>query len=424
MPTRRGPVLPHTRISPMARICIQRALPAPGEILVRTGERVDALKKIARATPRGETRVVNVARILGLDDPDLSRVMVKKRGDRVEAGETIAARRGVLPLLHKPCRSPIAGRLAAMSHGWVVIEAEAEPIDLMAFVYGQVVAITDNRSVIIETTGAHIVGACSVGGEGNGVLQVPVEKPTDWLAPDDIGLGSNNAVLVGGAGVSPEVLERAREMRVSGMIVGSISESLRKLTPPPFPIVATEGYGDVPMSPAVFEILQQLEGRETSISGRMGKAWDDIRPAIIVPLAEYPPGPSRGQSPGRAPVGDSEGDAGQDLAGVPALQKSDVSDEPAQAGDRVRAIRQPLLGKVGEILALSERPQRVPSGLSLTGAQVAFAGEQYPSDTPPRIPAGDFEGSVPSMRTTPPWGTVPPTGTTQFVPWLNLERIS
>ena len=79
-----GPLLPHAPISPMARIRIERILPAPGEILVRVGERVGASQKIARIPARGEIRVMNVARTLGLNDHDLSRVMVKKRGERVE----------------------------------------------------------------------------------------------------------------------------------------------------------------------------------------------------------------------------------------------------------------------------------------------------------------------------------------------------
>jgi hypothetical protein len=383
-----GPLVPYTRMSPMTRICVERMLPAPGEILVRSGEQVGAEQKIARIPARGEIRVVNVARILNLDDPDLSPVMLKKRGDRVEAGESIAARRGVLPFLHKPCRSPVTGRLAAIGHGWVVIEGAsplssrgngqgpgAETLDLLAFVAGRVTAITDHRSVTIETIGAHIVGACGLGGEGNGVLQVPVKDPTQVLSADDIGLGFNNSVLVGGAGVSPEALNRAGEMKVRGIIVGGISASFHYLmASPSFPIVATEGYGDLPMSPLAFDILKRLEGHEVSISGGMGEVWDNTQPSIILPLMEH-----------------------LEDEGVPAA--GDMPVEPIHAGERVRAVRQPLLGQVGEIVALPAEPQPVASGLFLAGAQVAFARGQYSAST-----------SYPA-------------GTKHFVPWLNLERM-
>ena len=71
----------------MTRIRVERILSAPGDILVRTGDQVEASQKVARITAHAEIRVVDVTRILGLQNHDLSRVMVKKRGDHVAAGE-------------------------------------------------------------------------------------------------------------------------------------------------------------------------------------------------------------------------------------------------------------------------------------------------------------------------------------------------
>jgi hypothetical protein len=389
-------LLAYTKISPMTRVRIERILPAPGEILVRTGEQVEATQKIARIPVRGDIQVVNVARILGLNDRDLAGVMVKKRDDWVKADEIIAARQRGLHLLHKPCRSPISGRLIAIGHGWVVIESQTDPtedslvkgemMDVMAFVTGQVTSIKDRRSVTIETGGSHILGACGVGDEANGVLHVVAKDPTQTLSPDDIEIGSNNAILVGGAGVSLEAIDRAREMQVNGIIVGGISSALHYLRPaPPFPIVATEGYGSLPMSQMAFDILKQLEGHEASISGRMGEGWDGHRPGIIVPLAhdEY----------------EEEGE----------LAKETAPTEPARIGHRVRALRAPLLGQVGEIASVPSEPQYLPSGLSVHGAQVAFAEPERPLFQPDVVSGQDVVG--------------PPSPGPHFVPWLNLEHV-
>jgi hypothetical protein len=389
-----SPILPHTRISSKGRIRIERVLPAPGEILVQMGERVEALQKIARIPIRGEIQVLNVARTLGLDNRDLSQVMVKKRGDRVEAGEILAARRGGLPFLHKPYRSPSSGRLVAIAHGWVVIQAKTEPVDeaetvdLLAFIAGRVVDIIDRRGVTIETVGTHIIGACGLGGEGNGVLQVVVENPSDTLTAENIGMGSNNAILVGGAGVSPEALDRAREMKVKGIVVGGISSSILELMPTPsFPILATEGYGNLPLSPVAFDMLKRLEGHEASISGHMGKAWDASRPAIFVPSTEH------------QEIDERE------------LPSEEIPIEPPQIGHRVRALRHPLLGQVGEITSMPAAPQPLPSGLSLPGAQVVFEGfvsSEKSSSQHYMVSAQDVDRPHPSSK--------------QFVPWLNLER--
>jgi hypothetical protein len=369
-----GPLIPHTRISPLTRIRVERRLPAPGEILVRIGEPVAALQTIARCAARGEIRVVNVAHILGLDDPDLSGVMVKKRGDLAQAGETIAARRGTLPFLHKPCRSPVTGRLAVISGGCVVIEgtpsAGAEWLELLAFVNGRVVSIAGTRGVTVEATGAVVAGACGVGGEGHGVLQVGVQGPAESLALADLGSVRGDAVLVGGGSLTPEAIDRARDMKVGGIIVGSISASLLDLTPLPFPVVATEGFGTQPMSPIVFDTLKRFEGHEVSLGVSAGQgmgAGPDERPLIIIPLA--PPA----------------------AGGIPA---DSAPARPARLGDQVRAVRRPLSGRAGEIVALPAESRRLPSGLSLTGAQVAFAMNSLQENE------------------------------RRFVPWLNLERIA
>ena len=389
-------LLPYTRISPMTRVRVERILSAPGEILVQTGEQVEATQKIARIPVRGEIQVVNVARILGLNDGDLSRVMVKKRGDWVNAGEIISARQGRLPFLHKPCHSPISGRLAVIGHGWVVIESETDPtedslskgetMDVMAFVSGQVTAIKDRRSVTIETGGSHILGACGVGDEANGVLRIVAEDPTHTIGPDDIDMGSNSAILVGGAGVSLEAIDHAREMQVNGIIVGGISSRLHYLRPaPPFPIVATEGYGSLPMSPMAFDILKQLEGHEASITGRMGEGWDGHQPGIIVPLANH------------------------QLEEAGELAEAIVPTSPVRVGHRVRAVRAPVLGQIGEITSIPSEPQYLPSGLSVAGAQVAFADSERP------LLQGDavLEQSVVGS----------PSPNLYFVPWLNLEHV-
>jgi hypothetical protein len=398
-----GPLVPYARTSPTRRIRVERILPGPGEIVVHLGDRVEASQTIARTRRRGETHVLNVAHILGVADADLAHMMVKKRGDRVEAGEVLAAKQGFLPLWHKPCRSPVSGRLVAIGFGWVVIEADsetqpgaslpeswaadearliAEMRNLPALIPGQVVDIRPRRSVTIETMGIQITGACGLGGEAAGALRVAVEAPTDVLSADDIGMGFNHSVLLGGSNLPPEALQRAIEMKVRGIIVGSMSASAVGLvSDPPLPIVATEGYGHLPMSPHLFNVLKQLEGREVFLSGRMGKLWNDGHPTIAIPLVK--------DAPTGTPVP-------EDLLPV----------EPPRIGSRVRAVRRPLRGRIGRIVSFSTESRMVASGLSLAGAYVAFADSNQAQIE--GIDAGDVE---------------PARSASQFVPWLNLERI-
>ena len=362
------PLLPCTRNSALTRIKVKRTLPAAGEILVQVGETVLASQVIARTTGQNEICVVNVKGILNMDDLDLSHVMTKKPGDRVQTGETIAARPGILPFLHKPCRSPVSGEMKDIAYGWALIETGAEQVDVLAFIPGRVTSVVPHRSATIETIGAVIEGACGIGKEATGLLKIPVNDRTSQVTPHDIGEAFNKTIVVAGAEVSSEVLEQAREVGVAGLIAGGVSSSLLGQRAP-LPIVATEGYGHRPMSQDVFDILKALEGQEVSLSARMGEAGDNSRPMLIAPLA------------GRSQ------DETQALA-------NDAGARPVRVGDKVRAVRSPLSGCLGQIKSMPEEPRRTTSGLTLVGALVSFPEQEATFDA-----------------------------TDEWTPWLNLERM-
>jgi hypothetical protein len=361
-------LLPFTHSTALTRMKVERTLPAAGEILVQVGETVLASQVIARTTGQNDIYVVNVKDILNMDDLGLSHVMTKERGDRVQTGETIAARPGILPFLHKPCRSPVSGEIKDIAYGWALIETGAEQVDVLAFIPGRVTSVVAHRSATIETIGAVIEAACGIGKEVTGVLKMPVNDRTSQVSPDDVGEAFNKTIVVAGAEVSSEVLEQAREVGVAGLIAGGMDSSLLGQRAP-LPVVATEGYGHRPMSQDVFDILKGLEGQEVSLSAQMGEPWDNSRPMLIAPLA----GASQDET--------------QALA-------NDTGARPVRVGDKVRAVRSPLSGCVGQIKSMLEEPRRPTSGLTLAGALVSFPEEEATFD------AKD-----------------------EWAPWLNLERM-
>jgi hypothetical protein len=194
-------------------------------------------------------------------------------------------------------------------------------------------------------------------------------------------------------------LQRAIEMKVRGIIVGSMSASVVGLVSDlPLPIVATEGYGHLSMSPHLFNVLKELEGREVFLSGKMGKPWSDDRPIIAIPLAK-------------------------DVLTEMPVSEDLLPIEAPRIGGRVRAVRRPLMGRMGRIVSFSAESRKVASGLSLAGAYVAFADSnqsqvegadgmqaQVPNDPP--APSFIDAGAVEPARSAP-----------HFVPWLNLERV-
>jgi hypothetical protein len=113
----------------------------------------------------------------------------------------------------------------------------------------------------------------------------------------------------------------------------------------PFPLIVTEGMGEVPMSAPIFHLLATNDGREATITGRVRLRWGVVRPEIIIPLPADRPPPSRTQS------------------GI-----------PLAVGARVRLVQAPYVGAVGKVVALSAHAQRIETGAREMTAQVDVGG--------------------------------------------------
>jgi hypothetical protein len=342
--------LPGIIINSDRKIVITRRLPASGEVLVKRGQQVEALDVIARTEQPSRYRVIDVARQLARPNIDMDRVMLKAEGDTVKANEAIAMRGG---FLRRIVRAPAEGHIAAIGPGWVLLETGRMSVELQAFINGTVTRIIPERGAIIESSGTMIQAACGFGGEAYGSLKRLVDRPSDLLPPETMGENVKNTILLGGRTVNEETLRLAEKAQVRGVIVGSIDASLLNLDPPvKVRVVATEGFGDVPMSPYTFGILATtLGGKEIAIRGvtpilssTMGrKALTD--PPIILFT-------SRRRRSGRTAA------------------LGDPPKEEVRAGHRVRIIRGELLGASGIIDSIPPEPHRLEAGLVVPIAKV------------------------------------------------------
>jgi hypothetical protein len=376
-----GLLLPVRRCSPFTEELVVQYVPAPAELLVQATDRVAATQPIARlAAGRGpgrRLRVVDVAGELDLPERDLPSVMLKRRGDVVQAGEVLAVHRGRLPFLNRPCRATVSGEVVAMTHGWVVIEAPGETLDIPALVPGQVVEVNSapsgagtGWSVVIRYTGALIEGACGVGGPAVGRLYC-CDVTTDGEAPSEcIPDAARAAILVVAGCATPELVERAAAAGVAGIVAGSLSLDLVEASP--LPVVATEGYGRQQMAADRFVLLRQLAGREAVLIVPQADIWRDRLPAVLVPA--------------EAPEAED--------AGVPSDQQFG---RPLRPGDRVRAVRAPFVGLPGRVIDV-----RPPAGWAHLAGGVPACQVRFDS-------AAEGESGSESQ--------------VQWVPWLNLERI-
>jgi hypothetical protein len=350
---------PETRVMPLTLIRRDRMLPAPGEILVVPGQRVEASEIVARAERGGQFRTLELARLLRVPPARAVRYLRKRVGDEVKAGEVIAGRAG---LGGRPVRSPVSGIVRDIdeAEGRVAIEGAGQVVEMPAFIRGIISNVLGSLGVVVETPGAQIQAAWGMGGESFGVLRVVTESASEPLKASSIDIKAHGGVVAGGGWITASALDQAQHLQLKGLIAGSIEGDLIETAlGMPFPIILTEGVGHIPMALPIFELIQAQDGREVSINAVTRTRWGVVRPEILIPL------PAETRPPLPPAVG-----------------------APLTVGARVRVVRGPHLGRVGTVTSIPGRARRLEIGIRVHGVEVRFGS-----------------------------------GATEFVPFANLELL-
>jgi hypothetical protein len=325
-------------ITPLATICRKRALPVSGQVHCGYGDQVASDRVLAEADMAMGYHLIDLEYALNTEVDDPSRFLVKKIGDVVEQGEVIARRGRILP---QECISPVKGRLVDARRGKVLIETVPEHIQLRAFYPGKVVNVIPERGATLEVTAALVQGLWGTGRELRGRLDSVAPDGQTPLRGEQIEVGHMGTVLIGGRSLDQRAIDAAVRAQVAAIIVGSVSSALLPVIEESgLSIVATEGFGDWPMSDRAYQLLQGNVGRETCVSPVVQPRWEVRRPEVVIPLT------TETQPPAFEPGAQVE------------------------IGTTVRAMRAPYENLVGRVASLPEEPRRLASGVRAHGAVV------------------------------------------------------
>ncbi len=362
MPSRFPNGLPAVLPTTVAQIF--RGLPAQGDVVVRVGSRVEPDDVIGQAAVTPPAVFLDVATALGIDPQDVPRRVKHKVGARV-AAQQVLAKRG-----NRRCFVPMAGTLSAIDGetGLVVIAPEPVTVNVTASVRGYVADITPGRGALIETAAAVIQGIFGLGGEQFGVLRLLVTDRHDIITPEMIDARSAYSIVIGGAGITLEALQKAQQEQVRGVIVGGIAHAAAQafaqsalgslavarptgwyafgqhnesITQRPT-LLVTEGFGTHPMAEPLFELLTHYDRQEAFLDGSTSLLPPLRRPRVVIPLPRL--------------------QGGDDRAASRALQPGTV----------VRLVDEKHLGMVGRVTVLNEHGQ-LTSGLRTTTATVQIS---------------------------------------------------
>lgn len=324
----------------------ERRLPLPGKVIVLKGQKVKAEDVVAKADIPGNVHPVNVAGLLGVSPSELISFMVKKEGDKVKKGEIIAETKGIFGLFKNKVFSPCDGIIESISSvtGQVIIRENPIPVEVLAYIDGEVIDIIENEGVVVETIASFIQGIFGVGGEVIGILKVVVDSPEEELTPEKIPDDANGKILVGGSFVTKETIEEAKKKGAKGIVVGGIDDmNLKKFLGydigvaitgsenTGLTLIITEGFGKMKMAKRTFELLQELDGKKASCNGATQIRAGVIRPEIIVSHDER----------------------------IKIKEEDDSLKEGMNVGTLVRIIREPYFGRIGKVKSLPPELRKI-----------------------------------------------------------------
>ena len=351
---------PGLKVSAHTRHRARRLLPIAGEVLVKVGDRVAAQQVVAQTFMPGDVMPLNLSKLLSMPPEEVPESMLKKQGERITSGTPLARTKGIFGKFRTEYKSTVEGTIESISAvtGQVIIRGEPLPVQVKAYLAGNVVEVLPNEGCIIEADVTFIQGIFGIGGETFGPIRMAAKSHDQQLTADMILPDMKGAVVIGGARMTKEAIEKAREVGAAAIISGGIDDSDLKnflgydlgvaitgsermgLT-----LIITEGFGDIAMAERTFKLFSALEGKESAVNGATQIRAGVMRPEILVPATEQSP-PS---------VASEETESYLDI------------------GVSVRIIRDPFFGRIGTVTALPTEPATLESGSKARVLEVKFS---------------------------------------------------
>jgi len=331
---------PGLKVTERMTVKKRRILPLKGEVIVKVGDEVTPDTVVARTDLPGNVEPMNVANILGVPPEDVPDCMLKKEGESVEKNETIGLTKSFFGLFKSEAKAKNEGTVESISSvtGQVLLRGRPIPVEVKAYLEGEVIEVYPNEGVLVETVGSFVQGIFGIGGETHGEIKVVVDDNSCVLTDTMIDSSCKGKIVVGCSLVTASAITKAIDVNAAGIVVGGLDDKdLREFLGFDIGVaitgsedinvtlVVTEGFGQINMAGRTFDLLKSKEGEMACINGATQIRAGVIRPELVIPF--------RG--------------------GKEAVRSKDEGSSMGLAvGSPVRIIRQPYFGVLGKVCDL------------------------------------------------------------------------
>lgn len=345
------------RIKPNQVVHIRRTISGKGSLKVSKNQEVTPDDIIGVYIIEAGFSAVNLAKELGVSPSEALRYLKVPIGRTIFKGELLAYKKGFFS--EKIITAPTDGLIDEYNpkSGELRMKFLTKELPLASGVFGKVDSVDNARGeVTIRTLVTQVYGVFGSGIERSGILH-HIGGSSSLVSGLEIKPGMSKQVIIGGALAYGEALRKAAVVGISGIIcggfnlndyisiVGSLNAHSRLGTDVGISLMATEGFGLLPIGNDIFELTKQYSGRYVFINGNLNQLLlpsansDSILTVRKTALPILP------------------------LSKVPAI-KPDLTIVDIKIGDRVRIIWPPFMGAQGRVTSIDKKVTVIESGIS------------------------------------------------------------
>lgn len=320
------------------QICRTFQLPLSGQVIVRTGQRVEMDAVLAESCLPEKFVEFDVSSGFRVSAAKADAHIERLVGEKVEAGDIVARMGGLFQRIY---RAPGDGKVVSIKNGRVLLALGEQKVVCKAGFPGLIVELIPDRGAVICAQGSVLQGVWGNGINVSGDLAFLGGSENNPFDQEAITDQLRGRIIVMGACLNHKLLEKLLGCGAAGLVVSSFAPILEeKIKHINIPFMSLAGFGDIAIDEYSEEMILSMMGRQVYLNAHSSDTISGLKPELILP-------------------GDESA-----LDGL-------FEDEFAfHIGAKVRLTGKPYTGSVGEIIDLPVAKERYASGLRLSTAVV------------------------------------------------------
>ncbi len=346
---------------------VTRKIKGTGSLNVSKNQEVSPHDILGSSLIQPGFTIINISKELKISPSDAVKSLKKTVGIPVYKGELLAKKKGLFGSRSLVSPTDCIIEKINQQTGELTLKMLPKQVPLLSGVFGIVDDINSlTGEVYIKTMATQIIGVFGSGRERGGFLRF-VGGKADLIDVGQINISLKGDILVAGGLVFGMALKKAMEYQIDGIIsggfnmddylsiAGSLYESHKSHSEIGLSLIATEGFGPLPLGSDIFQVLQKFEGKFVFINGFNTYVTlpDPSADAIL-----------KARKISLPPLASSH------------LMIPENQIIPAKVGQKVRLIRAPFASSQGKIVSIDGTPSLLASGISSICALVELPNKK------------------------------------------------